>query len=139
MGVLKSDLFKDDARLEACATTPSAHIALTSPPQKGERVAKIHAALANLQPDGPVIADPEEEQLIYGPTTAEAVLGYKRARNIINLNYQTTADNIVGQMTIKAMDAELLQCGAGQGRRPGVPGQPGRASQGALSSPRLAR
>jgi hypothetical protein len=129
LGVLKSDLFKDDARLEACATTPSAHIALTSPPQKGERVAKIHAALANLQPDGPVIADPEEEQLIYGPTTAEAVLGYKRARNIINLNYQTTADNIVGQMTIKAMDAELLQ---GRGAREKVVDQAFQDSRDAL-------
>lgn len=110
MGILRSDLFKGDARLEACATTPSAHIAPTAPPERGEHVAKIHAALANLQPDS-VIAENEKGQLIYGSTTAAAVLDYKRARAIINPTYQSTPDNIVGQMTIKRMDADMLQGG----------------------------
>jgi hypothetical protein len=41
----------------------------------------------------------------YGASTAEAVLEYKRTRKIINFSYQTKADNIVGKMTIAALDA----------------------------------
>jgi hypothetical protein len=44
----------------------------------------------------------------YGPSTADAVLTYKTTRNIVNRSYQTQADNIVGKMTIAAMDKELL-------------------------------
>jgi hypothetical protein len=44
----------------------------------------------------------------YGPSTAAAVLAFKRKRNIINWSYQTQADNIVGKMTIAAMDKELM-------------------------------
>ena len=44
----------------------------------------------------------------YGPSTADVVLAYKRKRNIINYSYQTTADNIVGKMTMAALDKEML-------------------------------
>ena len=46
----------------------------------------------------------------YGTTTAAAVLNYKRTHvpPIINKSYQDTPDDIVGQMTIKAMDQELF-------------------------------
>ena len=44
----------------------------------------------------------------YGPSTAAAVLAFKTRRNIINRAYQTKADNIVGRMTIAALDAEML-------------------------------
>jgi hypothetical protein len=44
----------------------------------------------------------------YGPSTAAAVLAFKRKRQIINYSYQTKADDIVGKMTIAAMDRELL-------------------------------
>jgi hypothetical protein len=38
---------------------------------------------------------------------AAAVLAYKKKRNIINWSYQQQADNIVGKMTIAALDAEM--------------------------------
>jgi len=44
----------------------------------------------------------------YDPSTANAVLLYKKERNIINRSYQTQADNIVGKMTIAALDREML-------------------------------
>jgi hypothetical protein len=44
---------------------------------------------------------------LYGPTTAAAVLAYKTRRRIINTAYQTSADNIVGRMTIAALDREM--------------------------------
>lgn len=40
-------------------------------------------------------------------STANAVLNYKQKRSIINLSYQTQADNIVGKMTVGALDREL--------------------------------
>lgn len=45
----------------------------------------------------------------YGPTTAAAVLNYKKTHvpPIINFSYQSAPDNIVGQMTIRAMDDDL--------------------------------
>jgi hypothetical protein len=45
----------------------------------------------------------------YGPSTARAVLTFKRARNIINRSYQTQADDIVGKMTIAELDKELVK------------------------------
>ena len=102
---LQSLLFRGDAKLEAAEVSDSAHI---TPGQHGEHVAKIQMALnildnAGLNADG-----------IYGPKTAGAVLAYKRKRNIVNRSYQTTADNIVGRMTIAAMDKELLAHEVGQ-------------------------
>jgi peptidoglycan hydrolase-like protein with peptidoglycan-binding domain len=44
---------------------------------------------------------------IYGPSTAAAVLAFKRKRKIINTGYQTSEDDIVGKMTITALDNEL--------------------------------
>ncbi len=45
----------------------------------------------------------------YGPSTAKAVLNFKQRRAIINRAYQTTADNIVGRMTIAQLDEEMLK------------------------------
>jgi len=45
----------------------------------------------------------------YGSSTTAAVLSYKRARNIINFSYETQVDNIVGKMTIAALDREMLK------------------------------
>ncbi|MCY2978476.1 MAG: hypothetical protein NTU79_07405 [Planctomycetota bacterium] len=44
--------------------------------------------------------------------TAAAVLAYKTKRKIINRDYQMTADNIVGKMTMASLDREML------GRKP---------------------
>jgi hypothetical protein len=95
---LRSQLFRGDSKLEAAAVSHNSHI---TPGSIGPHVAKIQRALnildgANLKEDGN-----------YGPGTAAAVLAYKRKRNIINRSYQTQADNIVGIMTIAALDDEL--------------------------------
>jgi hypothetical protein len=107
MGVLQSDEFKDDSKLEACATTPSAHLRVGSPP--GPHILKIQLALERLRPTGPPIAEAEKKAMRYGPTTAKAVLNYKKTHvpAIVNFSYQKDPDEIVGQMTIKAMDADL--------------------------------
>jgi peptidoglycan hydrolase-like protein with peptidoglycan-binding domain len=100
---LKSGTFAGDERLEACLVKDSAH--LTSGVQ-GEFVAKVQAALIYL--DKPTIDENELETQTYGPSTAAAVLAFKKKRKIINRSYQTTEDNIVGKMTIKALDDELV-------------------------------
>jgi lysozyme family protein len=46
---------------------------------------------------------------IYGAATAAAVLAYKKKRNIINHSYQAQADNIVGKMTVAALDKEMVE------------------------------
>ena len=108
MGILRSDLFKDDPKLEACAVTPRAHLLIGSPP--GPHIAKIQEALERLRPGGPAISATEKAAMQYGTTTAAAVKNYKRTHvpPIINPSYETTPDDIVGQMTIKAMDQELF-------------------------------
>jgi peptidoglycan hydrolase-like protein with peptidoglycan-binding domain len=69
-------------------------------------VSKIHTALLILE--GVSVASAELRNQQYGASTAAAVLTFKRRRQIINTTYQTEADNIVGKMTIAAMDGELL-------------------------------
>jgi len=96
--VLQSNLFRGDPKLEAAATSDPAHI---TPGATGPHVGKIQLALIQL--DGAAIA----QDSIYGPATANAVLAYKRKRNIVNLSYQTQADNIVGRMTMAALDTEM--------------------------------
>lgn len=96
--VLFSSLFRGDAKLEAVTVNDAAHIVQGA---TGEHVRKIQTALnllngAAIAPDGS-----------YGPKTAAAVRAYKQKRCIINFSYQTQVDDIVGKMTIAAMDAEL--------------------------------
>lgn len=100
--VLRSQLFTGDSKLEAAAVSDPSHI---EPGASGEYVKKIQMALnqiddAGLRLDGS-----------YGPATAAAVLAYKRKRNIVNRNYESEADNIVGKMTIAALDADLNEPG----------------------------
>lgn len=101
---LKSTLFKGDRALENCLVSNSAHIL---PGARGEHVSKIQKALTIL---GAGTIGPEELMgMIYGPTTARTVLAYKGPpRNLINTSYQHTPDNIVGIMTIKALDKEMV-------------------------------
>jgi peptidoglycan hydrolase-like protein with peptidoglycan-binding domain len=96
---LQSQLFKGDPKLEAAAASHTAHIA---PGARGPHVIKIQQALnailsLSLGLDG-----------IYGQRTATAVLRYKRERKIVNTTYQNEADNIVGIMTVAALDADML-------------------------------
>jgi hypothetical protein len=124
---LKSQLFRGDPKLEAAAVSHPAHIV---PGAVGEHVAKIQQALMAL--DGGVIDRGELTAKRYGPSTANVVLSYKNKRSIINRSYQAKADNIVGIMTISALDNEMLQrektitmetirCDFGGQRRPGQP------------------
>jgi hypothetical protein len=97
---LRSRLFHGDPNLEAAAVSDPAHIMIGA---KGEHVRKIQIALnlldrANIAHDG-----------AYGPKTAAAVLAYKTKRNIVNRSYEKQADNIVGKMTIAALDQELAR------------------------------
>ena len=96
---LQSQLFRGDPLLEAAAVYDSAHIV---PGAVGPHVGKIQLALN--QVDDAAIA----QDGVYGPATAAAVLVYKQERNIVNYTYQTQADNIVGKMTMAALDRELL-------------------------------
>jgi len=101
---LKSNLFRSDTRLNACLVSDPSHVKQGA---HGDFVAKIQVALIDL--DGARIAEGEIKTQTYGPTTAAAVLAYKRKRKIINKAYQTAPDDIVGKMTIAALDEEMFQ------------------------------
>lgn len=100
---LKSNLLAGNARLEAAAVAHPSHI---TPGSRGPFVARIQAALQVL--DGAEITASELAGQFYGPSTAAAVLAFKRGRSIINRSYQQSVDNIVGIMTMRQMDEELL-------------------------------
>jgi peptidoglycan hydrolase-like protein with peptidoglycan-binding domain len=100
---LQSQLFRDNPKLEAAAVSDPAHIV---PGARGDHVRKIQLALIEL--DG---ADIDSDG-IYGPATAAAVLAYKQKRQIINRSYQQQADNIVGKMTMAALDRDMLKAEA---------------------------
>jgi hypothetical protein len=101
---LRSRLFAGDAKLEDCAVRDPAHLTAGT---QGAHVGKVQYALNVI--DNLEIERQELMKQVYGPSTADAVLSFKRRRAIINRAYQTTADNIVGRMTIAALDAAMLQ------------------------------
>jgi hypothetical protein len=72
---------------------------------RGAHVGKIQTALFILE--GALIDDDELTASAYGPSTASAVLAYKKKRDIVNRSYQQRADDIVGKMTIASLDREL--------------------------------
>ena len=100
---LQSALFSDDDALQDCLVNDRAHVTLGA---VGDHVTKIHSALTVI--DNANINLDELQDGRYGPTTAAAVLAYKRKRQIINHSYPTQADDIVGKMTIAALDREML-------------------------------
>jgi peptidoglycan hydrolase-like protein with peptidoglycan-binding domain len=97
---LRSKLFAGDPKLEAAATSDTAHITQGA---VGEFVRKIQMALRQLD-NATIDADGR-----YGPATAAAVLGFKQKRDIVNRSYQSEADNIVGKMTMATLDAEMVE------------------------------
>lgn len=99
---LQSRLFAGDSALESCLVSDAAHLLEG---KRGPHINKIQHALVLL--DGALIDGSEVSGALYGRSTANAVLAYKRKRGIVNTAYQTTADNIVGRMTIAALDKEL--------------------------------
>ncbi len=100
---LRSRIFAGDLSLEACLVKDSAHVTRGA---QGDHVSKIQGVVMFL--DGSTINETEIKSKAYGPSTAAAVLAYKQKRRIINSTYQNQADDIVGKMTIKALDDELL-------------------------------
>jgi peptidoglycan hydrolase-like protein with peptidoglycan-binding domain len=100
---LNSRTFAGDPALEACLVNDSAHLTIGV---QGEHVAKVQSAIIFL--DGLDIDPAELRAQLYGESTAAAVLRFKTARGIINRAYQQTPDKIVGKMTIKALDDELV-------------------------------
>ena len=101
---LTSQLLRGDRKLEACLTSDAAHVLQGA---NGEHVAKLQTALILL--DGAKIDRQDTTAKIYGSSTAAAVLAYKTKRTIINPLYQTKPDNIVGKMTIAALDREIFR------------------------------
>lgn len=99
---LTSKAFRGDSKLEACLVSDPAHLTQGT---VGQHVAKVQRALLVL--DNATISPTELCKHLYGPTTAAAVLDYKTARQIINHTYQSKPDNIVGKMTIAALDREM--------------------------------
>lgn len=83
------------------AVRSGAHLARS----RGPHVGKIQIALNRL--DNAKIAAPELEATLYGKSTTDAVLGFKKKRSIINFSYQSSADNIVGKMTMATLDREV--------------------------------
>jgi hypothetical protein len=134
---LKSKEFAGDPKLEAAAVSHSEHIVKGA---SGQHVAKIQQALIKL--DGAIIAATELAKSSYGESTANAVLAYKTKRGIINFAYQQKADNIVGKMTIAALDEELVKHPPGPPTPPTKPGvffvtadvEPGQTYGGVLNS-----
>jgi len=101
---LQSKLFRGDSKLEACLVHDSAHIKEGA---VGEHVSKIHTALFAI--DGLSVAPDELRTYTYGTSTARAVLAFKTKRKIINYSYERRVDNIVGKMTIAALDKEMFR------------------------------
>jgi hypothetical protein len=101
---LQSQLFQGDGQLEAAATIDRGHIL---PGASGPQVKKIQLALSLL--DDAKISPHEALFGLYGATTARSVLEYKRKRKIINYSYQSTADDIVGKMTMSSLDGEMAK------------------------------
>jgi hypothetical protein len=100
---LQSYLFSGSDRLNTCLVQDSAHV---KQGDSGDRVEKIQVALNFI--DGLQIDGLELAGKFYGPSTAAAVLSYKTNRSIINTSYQTTADDIVGKMTVASLDQDLI-------------------------------
>lgn len=101
--MLQSQLFRGNTRLERCAVNNADHV---TPGSRGDFVSKIQEALVIL--DDALFTGTDVSTQHYGASTAEAVLAYKTARDIVNRSYQRTADNIVGIMTIARMDSEMV-------------------------------
>ena len=99
---LHSRMLSGNAALEKAAVGNTDHI---TPGARGDHVGRLQQVLMLL--DRTTIAASELDAQLYGPSTAKAVLAYKTKRGIINRSYQTTADNIVGVMTMASLDKEM--------------------------------
>ncbi|SEM20720.1 hypothetical protein SAMN04515666_108169 [Bosea lupini] len=102
---LTSKLMKGDKLLEKCLVNDVDHVV---PGARGPHVGKIQLALFQLG-EG-VISPKEITSQLYGPSTANAVLAYKKRNMILNTALrQKTPDNIVGKKTIFKLDEDLTK------------------------------
>ena len=101
--MLTSKMLSQNERLLKCEVEDSAHVKIGD---SGDHVKRIQQALLRI--DNARIDDGELLTSMYGNTTATAVLNYKKKRNIVNYAYQAQPDNIVGKMTIKRLDEDIL-------------------------------
>jgi hypothetical protein len=101
---LKSRLLSGDPKLEAAATSNPAHIKRGA---VGPHVRKIQIALRGI--DDLDIASGERSMQAFGASTENAVLSFKKKRDIINRAYENAVDPIVGVMTMAALDREMLK------------------------------
>jgi hypothetical protein len=98
------------ARLQAAADSHPMHI---MPGTKGFHVSIVHHALDILQPFVQSIPCPtprtntEKSLGFYGGYTEAKVLLYKKKLAIINKDYQSKPDKIVGIMTMRSLDFHL--------------------------------
>jgi hypothetical protein len=99
---LNSLWFSGNDRLRLCSSSDAAHV---KSGDRGDHVVLIQGALAIV--DGLAVDASENATACYGPSTAAAVLAYKTRRNIVNRSYETTPDDIVGRMTIAALDDDI--------------------------------
>lgn len=108
---LTSDLFKNNQQLQDCSARDASHIVADEPPlrrgvnNQGPHIALIHTALRQVMPNPSFGL--EEATETYGPKTAEVVRQFKAAQVPPILNTalrQTVPDNIVGKLTIAALD-----------------------------------
>lgn len=97
---LKSYLFSNDKQLQAAAVSNPAHVMRGA---KGDHVAKIQYALSR------ITGEHIDTDGIFGAQTAAAVLAFKTKHQIINRSYQSQPDDIVGIMTMAALDEMLFQ------------------------------
>lgn len=100
---LVSQLFRNNRQLQDCLLRDSAHV---TPGSRGQHVALIQFAVLSLESGE--IDGFEINSRLYGPMTAAVVRAYKIRRKIINTAYQNAADDIVGRMTIAALDREMV-------------------------------
>jgi len=115
--ILTSTLFRDDARLQMTAIDHRYHVTVGDQGVHVRRIQFFLYGVGALQvmyaEDVASGEDPEmtaslfnaeAEVMEYGTATAKAVLIYKQMNKIIGYGYQTSADNIVGVLTIRHMD-----------------------------------
>jgi hypothetical protein len=100
---LRSLWFKGNNRLQQCLISDLSHVKRGD---QGEHVLLIQEALTML--DNARLDQAELRSCRYGSSTASAVKAYKTKRAIINYSYQTSPDDIVGRMTMQALDEEML-------------------------------
>ncbi len=128
--MLKSYALQGNKRFELCATAHAHHIA---PGDAGPHVGTLQQCLLVL--DACRIDQGELKNTKYGKSTAEAVLAYKTKRKIINKSYQSAPDNIVGIMTIKSLDDEMVA----KQRAPSGSGDASHKSLSGFATPPMGR